>query len=188
MRIRRVLVLGLLVALSATGCARDDSGGEVATAGGTTPSATASTDPASGPDDREAIFSYAKCMRENGVPDFPDPEVGDNGEFRIALPQGTAKEKVDAAQEKCKKLLPNGGEPGKADPERVDQLRRYAQCMRENGVPRFPDPTDQGLQIKADELGVDPEGSTMKAAEEKCRSLLPEPPGGEKPRTERREG
>jgi hypothetical protein len=158
----------------------------VATAGGKTPEPTASASPGAG-NERDAIFAYAKCMRENGVPDFPDPEVGDNGEFRLSLPNGGDKAKVDAAQAKCKKLMPNGGEPPKADPERLEQLRKYSKCMRENGVPKFPDPTDSGLQINGNEVG-DPESPAFKAAEEKCRSIMPEPPGGGKGSVDRKEG
>ncbi|MGN9906389.1 hypothetical protein ACTMTJ_02450 [Phytohabitans sp. LJ34] len=187
MRIRTSLVLGLLLALSAAGCGGGGDGGDkVATAGGKTPEASASASPG-GPDDRDAIFAYSKCMRENGLPDFPDPEVGDNGEFRMGLPEGVDKAKVDAAQKVCKKHLPNGGEPPKADPERQEQLRKYAKCMRENGVPKFPDPKDGGLQIDGNEVG-DPESPTFKAAEEKCRSIMPEPPGGGKRSVDRKEG
>jgi hypothetical protein len=185
MRIRTALVLGLLLALSAAGCGGDGDGdGQVATAGGKTPEASASAEPAAA-DERDAVFAYAKCMRENGIPNFPDPEVGDNGEFRLQLPgDGLDKAKIDAAQEKCKKLLPNGGEPQKMDPARLEELRKYSQCMRENGVPKFPDPTDQGLQINGNE--VDADSPTFKAAEEKCKNLMPDPPkgGGKKERTE----
>jgi hypothetical protein len=53
-----------------------------------------------------------------------------------------------------------------------DAQLAYSQCMRENGVTKFPDPTsDGGLMIKADS-GIDPESSTFKAADEKCQSHL----------------
>jgi hypothetical protein len=186
MRIRTGLVLGLLLALSAAGCGGDDGGDGVATAGGTTPEASASASPG-GPDDKDAILAYSKCMRENGIPDFPDPEVGDSGEFRLQLPQGYPKEKIDKAQETCKKLLPNGGEPPKADPERLEQMRKYAQCMRASGVPKFPDPGDSGFQIDGNEVG-DPNSPAFKAAEEKCRSIMPDAPGGGKGSVDRKEG
>jgi hypothetical protein len=187
MRIRTGLVLGLLLALSAAGCREGGgSGDEVATAGGKTPEPSASATPSAG-DDRDAVLAYSKCMRENGLPDFPDPEMDENGQSRLRLPDGYDKSKIDAAQEVCKKYLPNGGEPPKADPARLEQLRKYSKCMRENGVPKFPDPSDGGLQINGNEVG-DPESPAFKAAEEKCRSILPEPPGGGKGSTDRRDG
>ena len=54
----------------------------------------------------EAGRQYAQCMRNNGVPDFPDP--GPDGRFR-----GIGHEKQDtptfkAAMEKCRDKLPGG--------------------------------------------------------------------------------
>ncbi|MFD0748353.1 hypothetical protein ACFQ1L_46225 [Phytohabitans flavus] len=110
--------------------------------------------------------------------------MGESGEFRLALPDGIDRVKLEAAQEKCKRFMPNGGEPPKVDPERLEQMRQYAKCMRENGVPKFPDPQeDGGMRINGGE--VDPEGPAFKAAEEKCRSVRPDGPGGGT-RTERR--
>ncbi|MFC0529279.1 hypothetical protein [Phytohabitans kaempferiae] len=178
MRIRTGLVLGLLLALSAAGCAGEgDSGDQVATAGGRTPEATASAESAGKGDDRDQILAFSRCMRENGVPEFPDPETNGSGGFSLSLPGDTDKEKVDAAQEKCKQHLPDGGEPPKPDPEQVETMREYARCMRENGVPKFPDPSeDGGFQLDGDQVG-DPQSPAFKAAEEKCRSIMPGAPG-----------
>lgn len=181
-------MLGLLLALSAAGCGGSgDSGDRVATAGGNTPEPSASAS-SGGKEDRDAILAYSKCMRENGVPEFPDPEVGEGGEFRLALPEGVDKAKVDAAQEKCKRYMPNGGEPPKVDAARLEQMRKYAKCMRENGVPNFPDPSENGgFQLDMNELGLDgPDDPKLKAAEDKCRSIMPGPEGGQS-RTEKKD-
>lgn len=181
---KRLFVGALLVAglaLGAVGCGSDGTVPGVATAGGATGSPTSS---ASAPvDEKDAALAYARCMRGNGVPNFPDPDVGDHGEMRVTIPDGTDKTAVDRAVEKCRHLLPNGGEPGKADPEQVEKLREYAKCMRANGVPGFPDPTGGGLQIDGGKLGVDPQGATFKAAEEKCKNLLPGRPPGDREQT-----
>jgi hypothetical protein len=50
--------------------------------------------------------------------------------------------KIDAAQEACREFAPFGGD-GTApapDPEMEENMRKFAQCMRDNGVPDFPDP------------------------------------------------
>lgn len=74
-------------------------------------------------------------MRANGVPNFPDPKPG--GGFRFPASPAPA---FAAAQAKCQKLLPNGGAPPPFDPQALVQLRQIAICMRQHGVPDFPDP------------------------------------------------
>lgn len=65
----------------------------------------------------------------------------------------------------------------KLDPERLDQLRAYARCMRENGLEDFPDPTDQGIQLDGDTSGPDPASDTYQAADKVCAKHAPPPPG-----------
>lgn len=58
----------------------------------------------------------------------------------------------------------------------------YSQCMRENGVKEFPDPSGDGkLTLRAKPgSGLDPNSPTFKAAEDACKPLRPEPPAAEK--------
>ncbi|WP_405801137.1 hypothetical protein [Streptomyces sp. NBC_01506] len=50
----------------------------------------------------------------------------------------------------------------------------YAECMRENGVTKFPDPAEGG-GIKLDpSSGVDPESAEFNKAEEACVDLSPQ--------------
>lgn len=177
MRFRSAAVLGLLVALSVAGCGGtkgDDDG--VATAGGGTakPSGSASA-PAN---DADGSLKYSACMRANGVPNFPDANA--NGGLDIDLGKlGVSKEKMDAADQKCKQYLPNGGQPQKLDPEKLELARQYSKCIRANGVPGFPDPDPNGgIAIDGNKLGVDPLGATMKAAEKACQKYMG-PGGGE---------
>lgn len=164
-----LLVLPLLVGLAATGCAGADPGGEqVATAGGGTASASPSAS-AVQVSDEDRQREFAKCMRENGLPDFPDPDTGDGRGFRIRIPDGADKATVKAAMEKCRSLMPNGGKAVKLDPEQVEKVRQLARCMRENGVPDFPDPAADGSVQFNGAAGFDPDNPTMRAALEKCR-------------------
>jgi predicted small lipoprotein YifL len=120
-------------------------------------------------DQQEAGRRYAQCMRDNGVPDFPDPDG--SGEFR-----GEGHERQDdptfqAALEKCRDLAPGGEHENTGDPASVEQTRKYAQCMRDNGVPDFPDPDADGrLRGAGHEQQDDP---TFRAASETCRPKLP---------------
>ncbi|MDG6108076.1 hypothetical protein Daura_45560 [Dactylosporangium aurantiacum] len=184
MRVRTAFVLGLLLVLgaAATGCARSGGGDGVASAGGT-PTASASAATGGGrPDpvkDQENFLKYAACMREHGI-DMPDPQF-DGGGIAMTLPEGADKAKVDAANEQCKQFLPNGGQPLKADPEMQERMRKFSQCMRENGVPDFPDPgEDGGIRIDGSKGGgLDPRSEAFKKAEAACKDFQPKRPGSD---------
>jgi len=168
---RRALLLVLLLALA--GCASDPGGDGVATAGGI-PTGGASSAPATEGD----ALKFAQCMRENGMTWFKDPEPDQRG-VRIAVPPGQDKTKVDAAMAACKKFLPDGGEPPKLDAAALEQMRKMAKCMRENGVPNFPDPgPDGGIRIDGDKLGTGPGQPDFAAAEKACARFRPSPPPG----------
>jgi len=116
-----------------------------------------------------AARAYAQCIRDNGVPDFPDPDA--NGSFRGAGHEQTQDNpKFKAAQEKCRSLAP-GGEHQRSDPATVEQMRRFSQCIRANGLPDYPDPDPDGrLRDPGHEQQDNPK---FKAAQEKCRQQLP---------------
>jgi hypothetical protein len=60
-----------------------------------------------------------------------------------------------------------GGQPlQKPDPAK---LEKYSQCMRANGIPDFPDPTGQGLQIQIKPgSDLNPNNPTFKNASKLC--------------------
>jgi hypothetical protein len=172
MRLKTGTALGLLLVLGLTGCGGRDGDDGVATAGGT---ATAGSSPTAEKDGYEAMLDHVKCMREQGV-DMPDPER-DGEAINMRVPEGTSKEKVEAATEKCRQYLPNGGVPEKADPEQLERARQASQCIREHGFPNFPDPDENGgIRIDGDE-GFDPTDPELKKAEKACGM------GGPKKRT-----
>ncbi|CRK57181.1 hypothetical protein [Alloactinosynnema sp. L-07] len=188
MRIRTGLAAGLL-AVALAGCGANDDGGDgVASLGG--PGSTTTTPGASGGVSGDAGASFAQCMRDRGV-DMPDPD-GDGGRgVRVRIPEGADKSKIDAAMAECKQFLPNGGEPPKLDAEQQEQFRKMSQCMRDNGVPDFPDPEpDGGIRIESKPGSrLNPEDPTFRAAQEKCEQFMPMRPGGpDGPMTDKVEG
>jgi hypothetical protein len=160
MRRQALITLLLLPALALGGC------------GGEAPKKTAA-------DDNAKMREYAKCMRANGV-DMPDPST--DGRVEIKVTGGkTGEDKMKAAEGKCRRLMPNGGKPPKADAKQMAKMRAMSKCMRENGVPDFPDPgPDGGIMLKgrADggKGGLDPQGSTFKKAEKICQKDGPQGP------------
>jgi hypothetical protein len=57
----------------------------------------------------------------------------------------------------------------------------FASCMRFNGVPNFPDPKPGGGFVFHTGAGVDPSSPAFKAAQAKCKKLLPPGPGSGSP-------
>lgn len=172
MRIRTGFTLGLLLVLSVAGCGGPDGDDGVATAGGTG-SVTSSAKP-DGRSDQERGLKFAQCMRELGI-DIPDPQ---DGRVEIRLPEGVDPQKAQAAMQQCKQYLPNGGQPQKADPQVVEQQRKFAQCMRDNGVSNFPDPDENGgLKIEGGS-GLSPDDPKMQAAQQVCARYQPAVPSG----------
>jgi hypothetical protein len=119
--------------------------------------------------DRDQALAYARCMRKNGVPDFPDPNA--EGRFRGLGHEQQDDPQFRAAQEACRDLAPGGEHEKLGDPALVEQMREFSQCMRENGLPNFPDPDAEGrLRGAGHEQQVSPQ---YRAAMEACRGELP---------------
>ncbi|MQY10419.1 hypothetical protein SRB5_05270 [Streptomyces sp. RB5] len=62
-----------------------------------------------------------------------------------------------------------------------DKALAFSECMRENGVENFPDPTDGGIKLTPDS-GIDMNSDTFTQAQEACRDLSPQGdagPGGQ---------
>ncbi len=121
------------------------------------------------------MLAYSQCMRDNGVPNFPDPVNGglqiDGNEIGMGTPT------YKAADEACKSLMPAPPAGSVDDQEGRDRMLAYAQCMRDNGVPNFPDPKPgEGIALDGDVLDIN--SPAFKAAEEACHSL-PGAPGGD---------
>ncbi|RZQ61843.1 hypothetical protein [Amycolatopsis suaedae] len=166
MRLRTVVVTAFAAAALLGGCAANegDGGDKVASVNqGQKPGGEQAAAP-DGKSDEDKMREYARCMREHGV-DMPDPQPGTNGmQQSIEIKKGE-EEKMRAAGEACRKLLPNGGEIKPPTPEELDKMRREAQCMREQGIDMpDPDPGNPGMRMGID--ASDPK--KFEAAAEKC--------------------
>ncbi|GAA4925551.1 hypothetical protein [Actinoplanes utahensis] len=166
MRLGTVAALGVLLAVTTAGCAtsRDDGPG-VATAASTAPQTSGSA-PADDGDAGDGL-AFARCMREQGLEWFPDPK--EDGRMEISVPKGSDGKAVEKAHEACKEHLPNGGEPPKLSAEDLERERKFAACMRDNGVSGFPDPDPDGrTKVDSRTLGAEPGSPTWNAAEKAC--------------------
>jgi hypothetical protein len=129
-------VAAVAAVLSLTACGSSDSGNAGA--------ATSDTE--------QAALDFAQCMRDNGVPSFPDPVAKSDGGFEFERPQGVPPTALDDALESCQpEARAAGVDPGSLaqDPEARDQLLKFSRCMRANGVPDFPRPQAQRNRLAA---------------------------------------
>ncbi|MFJ4621944.1 hypothetical protein [Streptomyces sp. NPDC088812] len=111
----------------------------------------------------EQQAKFVECMGEHGV----TVELSDGGGMRLT--GRPDKESVDAATEACREYSPVR-EGANADPEVEERMRKMAQCMRDNGVEKFPDPEPgQGIQIGPD-VAEDPD---FEKAQTECDKYAP---------------
>jgi hypothetical protein len=142
----RTVGAGLLFAVAAvaalSGCS---SGGS-----GASPTASSTADA------QQALTvgrSFAQCARTHGQPNFPDPTIR-NGRLEFGTGNtdnnGTdIKQAVIAVQEACGSILqqlPPAMQARERAPsaEDMQHLRQFAQCLRQHGMPDWPDPKSDG--------------------------------------------
>jgi hypothetical protein len=122
----------------------------------------------------EKALKFAECMRANGVTAFPDPGV--SGSFTIdGVVNGSSLNPNSAtftrAISACRNLEPSGFTGSKVTPEQTVARLKFAQCVRANGVPDFPDPAPNGPLIDTNRIpSANRTGgmSVLQAATQKC--------------------
>ncbi|WP_427888580.1 hypothetical protein ACQHIV_35055 [Kribbella sp. GL6] len=156
-----VLAAGLIL----TGCGADKPDAQVAS-GGEPQSAAASSAPASLSQDEMAV-KFTQCLREHGL-NVPDPEPGKGPMLKFDKNSGVTQEQVQKAMEACRQYDPQAS--GSANPQQQENGRKYAECMRKNGVEKFPDPKpdQRGIMIGPG-VADDPD---FKKAQDACQSIL----------------
>ncbi|TDD39221.1 hypothetical protein E1287_03725 [Actinomadura sp. KC06] len=167
MRLRILAALPLAMTLALTGCGGDDGdSGGVASAGGAKQTAAAGGGGAK-PDLDAMGVKFAQCMRENGV-QMDDPKPGQGIQLKI---KNVPKETVDKAMEACRQYNPQANSTGAPDPQQQERGRKFAECMRQNGVEKFPDPKpgQRGIMIDKKTVGDDPD---LEPAQQKCQDIL----------------
>ena len=93
----------------------------------------------------EGVLNFAQCMREEGI-NFPDPTFDIDGNPQFDNVDVENEEEFEEAFTNCEDILRNAlPEQFDLDPEveaaLVDASLEFSQCMREEGISNFPDPT-----------------------------------------------
>jgi len=93
-------------------------------------------------------LAMARCMRANGVPNFPDPsssggglQASGNGQTMTINGVPVSAPAFQKAMNKCQSKLPKGPPISAATIARLKAgALKMAECMRSHGVSNFPDP------------------------------------------------
>ena len=138
----------LTLALCATGCGKD-AGGQNSDASG---------------------LKYSQCMRSQGISWYPDPQP--NGDMVASEPPGDDHQKLEAAEQACRKYNPIN-EANPISSEDFAKLRKMSQCMRDQGIAKYPDPDPNGGVTLDKSSGISPDDPSFKKALDECKKYGP---------------
>jgi hypothetical protein len=96
----------------------------------------------------EQARAFAECVRNHGVPLWPEPQSSGRFDKSKLTPQqlGAGSSQIAAAERACKSLFPTYVATGQ-QPHLVAQALRFSRCMRGHGATNFPDPQSNGAIV-----------------------------------------
>jgi hypothetical protein len=171
-----VLLIAFALLVAACGDEGDDA---VASLADTTPTTLQAE--TAGVDSEELLLEFSQCMRDNGVPNFPDPTLDADGNIRPfgngggQGDLGVDRDTIQAAQEECipivEDLALNFFRANRGQIE--DLLYEFASCMRDEGVD-MPDPDfSEGPLAGGGPFGdIDREDPEFQEAAETCSDVF----------------
>jgi hypothetical protein len=105
---------------------------------------------------RGMTVGYSACMRDHGVPNYPDPDSSGNLTKQGAQHLGVGEAQLEAAEAACHHLLPAstsltpasfrqcvlaGDCPHTLVALALTEMRNFAACLRNRGLSQWPDPS-----------------------------------------------
>jgi hypothetical protein len=118
--------------------------------------------------------AFSRCMRSNGVINYPDPNTSGVIPKESSQQLGVTNARFQSATNSCNHLLPNGGHgPNQAQIAYVRALSlKFAQCMRSHGV-ALPDPDSSGRIPDPASVGINQGSPQFEAANQACGKYRP---------------
>jgi hypothetical protein len=152
--------------------------GAVAACGGH-PAAPTAAASAAAPSDEQILATgrqYAQCLRDHGITGVTEPRV-ENGRLQGAGVPADYPDaaRLDAAFQACQPImdrLPAGaiGSGNRVSAGDLERLGRWAACIRQHGVPQWPDPDGEGLfPVRGTETERVMRSDQFRAAERACQ-------------------
>jgi hypothetical protein len=128
----------------------------------------------------QALHSAGQCIREHGIPGFPDPTVTSSGQVSINKSQllSVSRAVLTHAFAACRTELTRAGfEAGRLHgksltPAQMAQILAFARCMRAHGLPNFPDPAPGTGEITLPP-GTPKDSPVLQTANRACEHYLP---------------
>ena len=181
---RRFLPLLVLVALVAGACSTA-GGAEIASLEDAADVPSTDTSLPEELDTETALLEFAQCMRDNGLPDFEDPTVDEDGFPRIfrggegagPVDFDTMEQAMDACSEHLERIRLGFDRPDES--ERQDQRLAMAQCLRDAGYDvDDPDFSGEPGARRGWITALDPTDPEVQADLEGCMEEAGFTPGG----------
>lgn len=133
---------------------------------------SSSKPPAATSNDHALGVKFATCMRDHGVPSFPDPETSGGIQIPVSLAKNPSPA-FTSAMHACKYLMAAEGPPPVVSASQKATALKLAQCMRAHGVPNYPDPTYQDGHLVPPSIAVpaiNPASPAFGAASKTCQA------------------
>ncbi|MFT2016178.1 hypothetical protein ACMA1D_10095 [Streptomyces sp. 796.1] len=133
----------------------------------------------------DAQMKYVRCMRTKGeFPDFPDPRLSGHLDWEkideVVAGKGNGEGYKGGRNAVCFPEMAKADElaPKRNPQQDYESMLAHAKCMRENGVPKFTNPTMSGGNVipggdpNPANPEVDPESPAYKQARQACKGKL----------------
>jgi hypothetical protein len=130
-------------------------------------------DQSSDDDNFQKALAYAKCMRANGVPNFPDPQRKDGG-VEMSSPKELNTPDGKKAVAACRDKNPQNDIDDSGGHVDSAKLADWTICMRAK-LPNFPDPevTGNTITLQLDGTGIKGGSTDFQNAQKACESHFP---------------